>query len=151
MTPLNIKTRWYIVVGLLALVAVIVAACGPLSTPTPTPEPISTPTATPKPAQAPLTGDEAIMNEEKVIRGLVVENNLGCRVDALCYLRLLSNDQEILVVYHYGEWPPCLNEEAADQGEQLKEGEQVEVLGKVIGDGRVSTCDSPDYYIRKLR
>jgi len=91
--------------------------------------------------------------EEVTIQGTVLENNLGCRVDARCYLRVLSNEQEIFVVYHYGEWPSCLNEDAANQGEKLREGDEVEIYGQYskLGDMRsISTCNSKDYYIKKI-
>ncbi|MCH8877107.1 MAG: hypothetical protein IIA89_09860 [Chloroflexi bacterium] len=45
---------------------------------------------------------------------------------------------------------PCKNT-ASDQGFEIQEDDEVEVFGKVNPTGRVSTCDSEDYYIRKLR
>jgi hypothetical protein len=84
-----------------------------------------------------------------VIRGTVTENNLGCTVDLPCFLRLLSNGQEIVVIYHLGEYPPCLNEKAVDFGLETEEGDQVEVFGKVTAGSEITTCDSRDYYIRE--
>lgn len=100
---------------------------------------------------SPPTGGDPTMNEEKVVRGLVFENNLGCERDILCYLSLRFNGEVIGVIYHHGMWPPCMNTEAARQGLELERGEEVEVFGKVVDNtGTLSTCDSSDYYIRKL-
>lgn len=106
-----------------------------------------------------LSGDdsnpEPINTGEVTIKGLVLENNKGCVVDTHCYLRIQHGDQETRVVYDYGEWPPCLNTEAGDQGFEMKKGDEVEVFGIYkepelpSGNPYISTCDSPDYYIRK--
>ena len=91
------------------------------------------------------------MDEEVVLRGLVTENRLSCRADASCSLFILVNGRKIKVTYEWGgEVEPCKNT-ASDQGFEIQEGDEVEVFGKVNPTGRVSTCDSEDYYIRKLR
>lgn len=99
-----------------------------------------------------LKADGTKMDEEKVVTGLVIANHLGCRVDGQCYLRLRVVDEEIRVVYDYGEWPPCMNQEAGDQGMEIKAGDEVQVFGKYMESGgikTISTCDSLRYYIRK--
>lgn len=91
------------------------------------------------------------MDEEVVIRGFVTENRLGCRADASCSLFILVNGRKIKVAYEWGgEVEPCKNT-ASDQGFEIQEGDEVEVFGRVTPTGRVSTCDSEDYYIRNLR
>ena len=89
------------------------------------------------------------MDEETVIRGVVRENYLGCTLDLPCFLRLLVNGQEMAVIYHFGEYPRCLNQEAVDFGLETMVGDEVEVFGKVTAINEISTCDSRDYYIRK--
>ncbi len=89
------------------------------------------------------------MDEETVISGIVTENYLGCTLDLPCFLRLLANSREIVVIYHFGENPRCLNQEAVDFGLEAMVGDEVEVFGKVTADDEISTCDSRDYYIRK--
>lgn len=92
-----------------------------------------------------------VQGGETTIQGTVIENYLGCHVDGLCYLTLQTTEEkELRVVYHYGEFPRCLNNKAVLQGELLKEGEEVRIFGKAIGDSEVSTCDSFDYYIEKI-
>ena len=92
-----------------------------------------------------------------MVSGLVVENNLGCTPDGECisdgprHFRLLLNGHEMKVVYHYGEWPRCVNNESTLRAEKLKEGDKVEIFGKVTSVGEISTCDSLDYYIQKLQ
>ena len=101
-------------------------------------------TPTPLPSTLPV-------DEEVVLRGFVTENRLGCRADASCSLFILVNGRKIKVTYEWGgEVEPCKNS-ASDQGFEIQEGDEVEVFGKVNPTGRVSTCDSEDYYIRKLR
>ena len=105
-------------------------------------EPLSTPT--PLPSTLPV-------DEEVVLRGLVTENRLGCKADASCSLFILVNGQKIVVIYEWGgEVEPCKNR-ASDQGFEAQEDDEVEVFGKVTPTGSISTCDSEDYYIRKLR
>lgn len=89
------------------------------------------------------------MDDGTVIRGVVTEYFLGCTLDLPCFLRLLANSRDIVVIYHFGENPPCLNQEAVGFGLEAKVGAEVEVLGKVTASGERSACDSRDYYIRK--
>ena len=89
------------------------------------------------------------MGAETVIRGVITENYLGCTLDLPCFLRLLANGQEIVVIYHFGEYPRCLNEEAVDFGLEAIVGDEVEVFGTVTGGSEISTCYSEDHYIRK--
>ncbi|GMR10656.1 MAG: hypothetical protein BMS9Abin28_1477 [Anaerolineae bacterium] len=88
--------------------------------------------------------------EERIVRGVVTENDLGCRVDSVCLLHIRVNSEVAVVVYHYGEWPPCLNDKAASAGMLLQEGDEVEAFAKVIEGGELTTCDSEDYYVKKL-
>lgn len=97
------------------------------------------------------TRDEVMgLGEERVVSGVVIENSLGCEVDVACFVRLLSGEEEIAVIYHYGEWPPCNNVEAIHAGIALEKGDRVEVLGRIEEGGEFSTCESEAYYIRSL-
>ena len=101
-------------------------------------------TSTPLPSTLPV-------DEEVVLRGFVTENRLGCKADASCSLFILVNGRKIKVTYEWGgEVEPCKNR-ASDQGFEAQEDDEVEVFGKVTPTGSISTCDSEDYYIRKLR
>ncbi len=82
-----------------------------------------------------------------LIEGLVVENNRGCERNGECYLRLQLDGKEIITIYDYGKERHCLNEEAAAQGKEIAEGDQVEVFGWITGDDEVSTCDWEGYGI----
>jgi len=125
--------------AILSAVCLVLGGCTSTRTPT---QPSSTPT--PLPSTLPV-------DEEVVLRGLVTENRLSCRADASCSLFILVNGRKIKVTYEWGgEMEPCKNR-ASDQGFEIQEGDEVEVFGKVNPTGRVSTCDSEDYYIRKLR
>lgn len=91
-----------------------------------------------------------ILNEEKVFNGEVIENNLGCQVDGECYLKIKTTEgQEMKVVYHYGTWPNCINQAAANTGETIQVGSHVRVFGRIIADFNIHTCPSSDFYIRK--
>ncbi|MCH8877643.1 MAG: hypothetical protein IIA89_12600 [Chloroflexi bacterium] len=87
--------------------------------------------------------------EEQIIRGIVIENYLGCTYDLACILHIRTNGDTVAVVYLW-EWPPCLNKEAARAGMLLQEGDEVEVFVAVKEGGELTTCDSEDYYIKKL-
>ena len=87
--------------------------------------------------------------EEQIIRGIVIENYLGCTYDLACILHIRVNGDTAAVVYLW-EWPPCLNEEAARAGMLLQEGDEVEAFVAVKEGGELTTCDSEDYYIKQL-
>jgi uncharacterized RDD family membrane protein YckC len=93
-------------------------------------------------------------SDEAIIRGLVLENNLGCEMDAECYLTVSSEkDGPMRVIYHYGEMPPCTNTKIIPEAMKLKVGDKVEVLGNYTIDSRIkslSTCNSKNYYIRTI-
>ena len=125
--------------AILSAAFLILGGCTSTRTPT---QPLSTPT--PLPSTLPA-------DEELVLRGFVTENRLGCKADASCSLFILVNGRKIVVIYEWGgEVERCKNR-ASDQGFEIQEGDEVEVLGKVTHTGNISTCDSEDYYIRKLR
>jgi hypothetical protein len=104
-------------VGLVPLLVAIGIACGTPSSPTSEVPALS---ADPSPtafdpagwatSAAPRTTNRLRMGEETVIRGVVTENYLGCTLDLPCFLRVLANGQKIVVIYHFGEYPRCLNE-----------------------------------------
>ena len=85
-----------------------------------------------------------------IVRGLVIENDHGCRTDSLCLLRIETEGGEVAVIYHYGEWPPCPNTEAIRQGSQISEGDSVEVFAAIVEGGSLVTCESSEYYVRRL-
>ena len=86
-----------------------------------------------------------------LIEGLVVENNRGCERNGECYLRLEVDSKEIITIYDYGKERHCLNEEAAAQGKEIAEGDQVEVYGWITGKNEVTTCDWEGYGILIVR
>ena len=90
--------------------------------------------------------------QEVVVQGQVIENDLGCEIDAASALRVRTNGHESVVVYHYGEWPPCPNEPAIRAGLMIEAGDTIEAFG-IVGEegGYLSTCDSAEYYIKILQ
>ncbi|OGM33554.1 hypothetical protein A3D01_01205 [Candidatus Woesebacteria bacterium RIFCSPHIGHO2_02_FULL_39_13] len=85
-----------------------------------------------------------------IISGTVTENRLDCRIDGLCYLLVDTGSKTVRVIYHYGEWPPCINNTAAQMGEEIKIGDIIEIYGESKDIDKISTCDSEEYYIRKI-
>lgn len=87
--------------------------------------------------------------EEILIEGIVIKNEKGCIVDASCYLLVNLDGEKIRVTYNNGEWPPCSNNAAVEQGFTIKENDRVKVFGKFT-QGQINTCNSKNYYITKL-
>lgn len=87
--------------------------------------------------------------QELTVRGRVIENDLGCDLNVACFLRVETDGHEAVVLYHYGEWPPCSNEPAIRAGLLVGEGDTIEAFG-IVGEegGYLSTCESAEYYIR---
>ena len=119
-------------------IAVLVASCALISAC----EVLSTPESLPY-ADLPE-------NEEITTTGTVLENDHSCEVDVACFLRIQTGDEQFILVYHYGEWPPCTNVPAIRAGSEVEAGDQIEVFGRVDGEGTYSTCDSDEYYIPAL-
>jgi hypothetical protein len=90
---------------------------------------------------------------EARITGEVLENNHGCHRDGRCYLRVrTTGGDEVRVVYHDGESPPCHNTAAARAGDVLAVGDRVTVYGRWRGSGterELATCASAAYTITK--
>ncbi len=84
------------------------------------------------------------------LKGLVIQNLRGCDRDAACVLKVEISGFQTAVVYHYGEWPPCENTKAIEQGSDAVEGELVEVYAEIVKGGSLDTCPSAEYYIRRL-
>ena len=82
--------------------------------------------------------------------GVVIENDLGCEIDISCVLSLKVDDYTVKVIYHYGEFPRCDNDEASIQGMSLSEGDSVEVYAGFNEEGYLSTCESQGYYLKKI-
>lgn len=96
-------------------------------------------------------------DSETVVKGSVTLASRGCenggpregRED--CRFVLQFNGLPMYVYYlHSPEGASCLNTKAAHQGSLVRNGDEVEVFGKYFDLGAVSTCDSTDYYIRRL-
>lgn len=82
--------------------------------------------------------------------GRVVENVRGCEVDVACILRIDVDGLQTNVVYHFGEWPPCENPAATRQGAAVREGELIEVYAGIVDGDELTTCTSPEFYIRGM-
>ena len=59
-------------------------------------------------------------------------------------------EQMVTVIYHYGEWPPCENSEATQQGFEVTPGDKVEIFGSVYEGDAISTCESEGYFYRNI-
>ena len=136
----------FLLVGILVLAAAGGAFyLGRQTTPTPSPTPVIT-SQTPQPVSSQFSE-----GQEVKVNGIVVKNHSEnpSISDVPSHFLIRVSGEEIKVVYHYGEWPRCINDKPVLLAERLKEDEEVEVFGKVTNDG-ISTCDSTNYYIKKM-
>jgi hypothetical protein len=90
------------------------------------------------------------IDQEHTIRGSVIENDLGCFRDLDCALRVSVDSIVIRVVYGVGRGKSCVNTASSKEGTSIQQGDSVEIFGKVTGRTTMSTCDSSQYYIRRL-
>ncbi len=91
-------------------------------------------------------------NDETVVRGVVSQARLGCELGREnCHFILELDGLQVSVYYHFGTQDSCVNSRAADAGDQITKGEEVEVFGRYDQPGSITICDSTDYYIRTLR
>ena len=98
-----------------------------------------------------LTADEARgIGVERVLSGVVIENERGYEIDLPSVLRVRTNGEEVDVLYASGEWPPCDNRQASRAGSEIEPGQHVEVFGRNEKDLGFSTCRSEAYYILAL-
>ena len=90
---------------------------------------------------------------ERLLRGEVIENKIGCTVDATCYLLIIeqNTEQEIMIIYGTGRAVRCLNTSGTANGLRISEGTLVEILAAESENGTYSLCNSQDYYIKELR
>lgn len=95
-----------------------------------------------KAANAPL--DKSVK-----VQGIVAENNMDCTIDGACFLRLLVGNQAVSVVYNLGK-AECVNTRSAYEGASICKGDKVEAFGYQHSQDLVSTCEFPEYYIKKL-
>ena len=126
------STRVAIAALLVFVFGSLISACDLLQTPVPLPR-----------ADLPP-------NQEITVRGVVLENDHGCEVDGWCLFRLDAGGEQVMVVYHFGWTPPCLNQGAGDVASGLELGDRVEVFGRVNEEGTFSTCGSDAYYVQIL-
>lgn len=86
-----------------------------------------------------------------LVKGYVLENNLGCTRDLACYLRLRRSQEDVWVIYHGGEdTTTCLNEVAMRTGLTVRVGMQVTALGMYRRDKKlhvVDLCALPTSYL----
>ncbi len=103
--------------------------------------------------------ESVTLNEasETVVQGRVFNASRGCEIGGPregredCRFILQYSGLSIYVYYLYspgGE--SCLNTEASRQGSLVWNAYKVEVFGKYYEPGSISTCDSPEYYIRRV-
>jgi hypothetical protein len=85
-----------------------------------------------------------------VMRGSVVENIRGLRMDASCYLQLDADRPEQIKVIYHSEFPPTANFYGADIGFELQRGDYVEIFAEVVDDHTLTICNATDYYIRLI-
>ena len=99
-----------------------------------------------KPAILPTLDEKG----ETVFQGVVAKNDKGCEVDGWCLLEVTIEENVVLVVYHFGEWPPCENDGATTEGFSVSVGDRVEIYGAVYEGQTISTCADQRFYIQKL-
>ena len=142
--PLQLHLKWSRALPI--ILVILLSACG-RSGLQPKNPPVTPPPAEVKAAVRALDtdGDGTI-----TFQGVVLENDHGCEVDGWCVLRIDVDGHEFDVVYHYGEWPPCQNNRASQQGFGIVAGDRVEVHAGITDDGDLSTCDKMEFYIKKM-
>ena len=84
------------------------------------------------------------------VQGIVSRNQKTCVRDGMCVLEISSSAESFRIVYGEGR-RNCLNQDIVDQGFIVKEGEEVEVLGKVTGKDSLDACGLAEAYIRRLK
>ncbi len=84
--------------------------------------------------------------------GIVLENNHGCEIDAICYLRLKVGDHEVRVVYDPGKsGVRDKNKTASEQGFAVKKGSHVAIYGKYTKQSNtIEIYSSETFYVRVL-
>jgi len=85
--------------------------------------------------------------------GIVIENYLGCQVDAICYLQIRVGNKEVRVIYHPGEGENHINKTAYEQGAKAKKGTHIRAYGQYRKKGSldiIETFSSNTFYIRIL-
>jgi len=100
----------------------------------------------------PEPGDELKVsdNGKAYVKGEVIENNLGCRVNVSCYFRLEVNNQNIEVVYHEGDVSVGCQSKQSTGLEEVKRGERIQAYGDYKKNGNlyyINTCGSRDYFV----
>ena len=91
-------------------------------------------------------------DDETVVIGVVSQARLGCELGREhCHFVLELDGLQVSVYYHSGAQGSCVNSKAADAGDQITKGAEVEVFGRYYQLGSITICDSTDYYIRNLR
>lgn len=88
--------------------------------------------------------------DEVTVRATVVENKVMSPVDGPDVLSVTVGGEPFAVVYHYGEYPPCLNQLAGQRARELKDGAVVEIFARVVRLAELSTCDAEWYYLKGL-
>lgn len=128
-----------VVVGLMAGGAFLLLSSGENKV-SPNQNTIKSPTPSPVASPIPTAPNQSAVT----ISGLVTENNAQAGNG---WLRINTGEGIIRVSYDKGAG--CINTAPITLARTLKEGDKVEVYGKVSNDG-LSTCDSAAYYIKKL-
>lgn len=67
-----------------------------------------------------------------------------------CQFVLELGGLPVSVYYHFGTRGSCENSKAADAGDQITKGDDVEVFGRYYQLGSMTICDSTNYHIRTL-
>ena len=111
----------------------------------------------PGPIQPSLNGVSPVLpslnvGEDIIVTGLVTENDTSCIADGLCILKLNTKSGEINVLYNPGRSPmPCINAGVTERTLKIKNGDKVEIRGKVVSADSLSTCDSKMFYIKPFQ
>jgi hypothetical protein len=110
----------------------------------------------PRPTEYARQLEELIVEDEDGqthVTGEVTHTGLGCDSgEQNCHFVIKFQGLSIYVFYLLsltGE--DCTNHGAVRVAETLRNGDPVEVFGKYFDTGSISTCDSPDYFIRRAQ
>ena len=145
----HMNQKGFTSIVLIVLVVILAGAVGYFTLRKPVQESIISPTNNLSPSQNSESSNLTV-GSNIAVTGVVIENNTSCIIDAHCTLKLRTNGGLVNVLYNPGRsLIQCINLEITETSLKIKNGEKVEVYGKVTDKNSISTCDSKEFYIKR--
>ena len=146
MRPYSLKTKIALVVGSVVLLVIVLAFFNLRKSILPS-------------NQSPGMEDSFFGHKQgpdMIVSGTVVKNYKALDSEYSITLQLENQIKTMRVIYSYAgppnppALPECINGDAYRDGISVKEGDRVEIFGKIVEDGTLSICDAQKYYIKRL-